>query len=119
MHNKKIAIICNGESISNLRELLEDIDIIIAADGGANICYVNNITPHYIIGDLDSLNYKEEMHASKIIKISDQSTTDLQKALQYIEQFHPSEIRLISLSGKGLDHEIANLLILTNYHAIR
>lgn len=30
-------------------------ELVIAADGGANICYSNEIKPHLIVGDLDSV----------------------------------------------------------------
>ena len=50
-----VAIIANGEKFNDLEQILKDADIIIAADGGANLCRAKQITPDYIIGDLDSI----------------------------------------------------------------
>ncbi len=50
-----ILIIANGRAPGNklLNILATEADIIIACDGGANICYKNNIAPDFIVGDLD------------------------------------------------------------------
>ena len=67
---KSIAIICNGEFDNAIVSggYLNNIDYIIAADGGANNCYNCNITPNIIIGDLDSLNTDIQNYYKKLEK---------------------------------------------------
>ena len=78
-----VAIIANGEKCSNLEKILMDADIIIAADGGANLCREQQITPDYIIGDLDSITYEnmEFFSDSKFIKITEQENTEDRKSV--------------------------------------
>jgi len=113
-----IAIITDGESVQNIRKILRDVDIIIAADGGANLCRSQHVIPDYIIGDIDSITLmnKEFFSESKFIEIKDQNHTDLQKALNYALLLNPTEIRVISAFGKRTDHTLSNILIFQNYN---
>ena len=56
----KVCIVLNGEvkNYSKTKEIIvtENYDYIIAADGGCKHLYKMNITPDYIIGDLDSVD---------------------------------------------------------------
>ena len=55
---------------------------IIAADGGANRLYDNNMMPDAIIGDLDSLENRGNFGPdTKIIHFKEQETTDFEKCL--------------------------------------
>jgi thiamine pyrophosphokinase len=113
----KIAIIANGyvNDINFHKDLLEDADVIVCADGGADNAKKIGITPDYIIGDLDSVTssaiefFKEK---SKIIKDSNQDSTDLEKALSLVDNLSPSEILIIGAIGNRLDHTLANILCL-------
>ena len=113
-----IAIIADGEKVNNIRNILKDTDIIIAADGGANLCRLQKIKPDYIVGDLDSITLmnKEFFSESKFIEITEQDNTDLQKALDYALLLNPTEIRIISAFGKRTDHTLGNILIFQNYN---
>lgn len=117
MNNNIIAIIADGERVNAYEDILCDVDIIIAADGGANLCRSQQITPHFIIGDLDSITSENLQFFSKakLIKSSDQSTTDMQKAIDYALKLNPSVIKIISAYGMRTDHTIGNLLIFQNY----
>ncbi|MBT3168992.1 MAG: thiamine diphosphokinase [Candidatus Cloacimonetes bacterium] len=115
MNNHKIAIVCNGKRIDNLTEILKNVDTVIAADGGANFCLDNNISPDFIIGDLDSIKLNCKIKNESLIQITDQNLTDLQKSLNFAEKLNPTEILVISAFGKREDHSIANLLIFQNF----
>jgi len=114
-----VAIIANGEELekNRLENILADVDIIIAADGGANLCREQQIKPDYIIGDLDSITYEnmEFFSDSKFIEITEQENTDLQKALDYALSLNPTKIIVISAFGKRTDHTLGNILIFQNY----
>ncbi len=115
-----IAIIANGEKVNNIKIILKDADIIIAADGGANLCRSQKVIPDYIIGDFDSISLgnKKFFSNSKYIEITEQNNTDLQKALNYALSLNPTKIIIISAYGKRADHSLSNILIFHNYNGL-
>ena len=117
MKKNIVAIIADGEKVNDIGIILKDADIIIAADGGANLCRSQKIKPAYIIGDLDSITYEnmEFFSDSKFIEIPEQDQTDLQKALDYALSLNPTKIKIISVFGKRADHSLGNILIFQNY----
>ena len=87
---------------------------IIAADGGANFLADRNISPDLIIGDLDSISHKtiQNIETEKVIAISDQNTTDLEKVLSNTE----SSLTIgIGFLGSRIDHELASLSALVKF----
>ena len=113
----KIAIIANGEPLDRIRlnNILADVDIIIAADGGADICKKNLIIPDYIIGDLDSIEEISYFEKSKIIKRPSQDNSDMEKALEFAKRFDADVIKIISALGKRSDHAIINVIVFTQF----
>jgi len=117
----KIAIIANGSmpNSSFLTKYTDDADLIICADGGANIARDLNITPNYIIGDLDSIkstvlqDFTDEGN-TEIIKDTDEEKTDLELALSLAETLNPVEINIFGAIGDRIDHTLANIMCL-NY----
>ncbi len=86
---------------------------MIAVDGGANCLTELSIKPDYIIGDLDSLNKKDALiDNNKIIKIAEQDTTDLEKA---IYSFDAPAFIALGFGGKRMDHTFAAYHILYKY----
>lgn len=53
----KYTVFLNGSYLDFDKDILKD-SIIYCVDGGANIAYKYGILPHYIIGDLDSIDEK-------------------------------------------------------------
>jgi thiamine pyrophosphokinase len=100
--------------------------IHIAADGGAKALYNfdRQKIPTFICGDFDSisneiLNYFQEKQVD-IFKISDQSTTDLEKCLTKLsERSNVSNMKynVIIYGGLGgrFDHEMQNINCLYKY----
>jgi thiamine pyrophosphokinase len=113
---KSILIIANGEPPDDkyLQKLADQSDLIVAADGGSNICLQTNIYPDIIIGDLDSIQQHVLVHFKdcKIIKVPDQNTHDLAKAIELSKTLNPGIIRVVAAFGKRLDHSLANLLLI-------
>ena len=118
MGKKIIAIIADGKKVDNIKKILEDVDVIIAADGGANICRTCEVNPDYIVGDIDSITPENIKHfsKSKFVEIKEQNHTDLQKAINYAVKLNPKSIKIISAFGKRTDHSLANILIFQNYN---
>ncbi len=119
MSKKIIASLANGNRINHdlLEKILPDVSIIIAADGGAELCRYYSIKPDYIIGDLDSITKetRKTFSNAKTIFEPDQNFTDLQKALRLACILKPDRIVVLFAFGKRIDHSICNMLIFQNY----
>jgi thiamine pyrophosphokinase len=113
---KSILIIANGQMANQklIQNHVRDSDCIIAADGGSNYCYENNIYPKFIIGDLDSIsqNVLSFFKAAEIIRISDQDRHDLDKAISFARTLNPEKIIILGAFGKRIDHSLANLVFI-------
>ena len=94
-------------------------DWFIAADGGARHCRNLGITPHYLIGDIDSLESDDLNHLqAKGVQILRYSThkneTDLELALLHAVNLGVDQINVYAALGARWDMTLANLLLLTH-----
>ncbi len=116
---KPVAIIANGEPQDEglIKAILKDVQTIIAADEGADLCAKLGIIPNVIIGDLDSISTKtmEKFNNADVIYHPDQNTNDLTKALEHAKTLSPSIIKILALWGRRTDHIISNLLIVNSW----
>ena len=92
-------------------------DIVIAADGGANICMQLGIIPDILIGDMDSVQPEliDELHAKGtqlIVYPRDKDQIDLELALKYALEQGAHDVLLFGLLGGRLDLSLANLMLL-------
>ena len=77
--------------------------------------------PDFLIGDMDSIDpllwdKLRDNGKTKIIKISEQDTTDFEKALNFIStQLNIQRIIALNAFGGRIDHTLANLNILVKY----
>jgi thiamine pyrophosphokinase len=115
-------IICNGRLSPGrfLREIVENYELIVCADGGANIAFSRGIIPDIIIGDLDSirsdvLKYFKRRKV-KFIHDTNQENTDIEKAIDYLIEHGYRRIDIISAGGGRFDHMLGNLSVLWKYH---
>jgi len=115
---KSILIIANGQAPKNqlLHNLVNESDCIIAADGGANICFQNNIKPDYVVGDFDSIdeNLKSYFKTSEFIYKPNQEKNDLLKTLEFSETLNPKKVICTAVFGKRIDHTLSNVFVLQN-----
>ena len=118
---KSVLIVANGQlpKKSILNNLVMISDCIIAADGGSNHCYKREIYPHFIVGDLDSVQVKvlSYFKDAEIIRLPDQNSHDLDKAIGFAKTFRPEIIRVVAAFGKRADHSLANLILLQSQFA--
>lgn len=112
----KCVILANGEyeEIEVYHDIVQEADIIICADGGANYARQMGVTPGYIIGDLDSISAEvKEYFAGLNVKYQkyprQKDFTDLHLALALADKLGANEIILIGSLGKRLDHTLANI----------
>ncbi len=120
MTARPAVIIANGELPDPERwsDLLRQDPLLIAADGGAERLTAHGLTPHVVIGDLDSLSNADALHLSgaRIIRVTDQETTDLEKALDFLLQSGAERVTVLAATGLRSDHTLANFSILLKYH---
>lgn len=95
-------------------------DLLIAADGGANICREYAIRPDVIIGDLDSVHPQTlaDFRDVRLLKNMSQENSDLEKTLDFAATHNPISVTVLGGVGNRLDHSLANLFILqsANYN---
>jgi len=120
MKINNIVIVSNGEfkNSSSLIKLLNEADIIIAADGGCNWLNNNNIVPHYLIGDMDSilpeiLNKMKELECKIIQFPVEKNETDTELAIIKAFEMNAKKITIIGALGLRIDHAIANISLLS------
>jgi len=114
-------VICNGEMPRKkfLLSILKEKPFLLCADGGANKARELGIIPDVIIGDFDSITKKTKKHFSSVplIHLTDQYSTDLEKALDYLIANNFSSALVIGAMGERPDHTLSNFSILLKYHS--
>ena len=116
----KVLIVGGGNEPSG--KLLEDyakkVDKIIGVDRGCSYLLKNNIYPHYIVGDFDSINRddikKLEIDSIKKFKYNcEKDSTDSDIAMEIALKMEFAEIYMMAMTGSRLDHSFANLGLLS------
>lgn len=94
-----------------------EFDVIIAADGGAIQAQAMSYSPHYVVGDLDSIttDVRQRLPDTQFIHRPSQDMNDLEKTLLYCQKLNVEQITLLGISGKRLDHTLNNLSVLSRY----
>ena len=118
---KKCIILANGKPPKkNIITFFQwkEYKTLICADGGANSALNMNLTPDFIIGDLDSISSEalnKFKDISKIIQLKRQNDTDIEKCLKYAIKKNYTETLLVGITGNRLDHTFCNLGIVLKF----
>ncbi|MFK7802667.1 MAG: thiamine diphosphokinase [Anaerolineae bacterium] len=121
-----ISLVANGD-INDLDWLKNAVtqskgSTTIGVDGGTNYLLKADIIPDIVIGDMDSLS-AEHLQQLKDNWVNvfqfnkDKDETDLELALLYVTEqpdWEDIDIHVYGAQGGRLDHEIANLMLLTH-----
>ncbi|WP_352419964.1 thiamine diphosphokinase [Proteiniborus sp.] len=117
----KALIISNG----NLNDIdidyyFQNADIVICADGGARHLFSENLTPDFIIGDLDSLDLEILNRFKRVgVGLQKHSThkdkTDTELSIEYAIEKGANDIVLLGAIGSRLDHSMANIMLLYKF----
>jgi thiamine pyrophosphokinase len=113
-----ITLVGGGDAdIEQLADALDIAPVCVAADRGAELARRANVPLRAVIGDMDSISADtlSQIPPDRQIRISEQETTDFDKALRHIDA--PLVIGVGFLGGR-LDHQLAALHILA-VHAHR
>jgi thiamine pyrophosphokinase len=92
-------------------------DLVIAADSGIAHLYALGLTPHVVVGDLDSAApdhlRRANREGARIDRFpADKDATDLELALTVAQDMGATEVTVIGGSGGRLDHLIGGLNLL-------
>lgn len=108
-------IICNGEAPTRqlIHKEYREHNLLIAADGGAEYCFENGLTPDIVIGDMDSFIAKSD--DLNMLKDEDQETNDLEKALKYAIENEYAYCTILGATGLRVDQTLKNLSVLKKF----
>ena len=98
-----------------VKKLLNGAKKIICIDGGADKLLKIGFEPTLIIGDLDSLDNDPKNYNCEVMKISNQSNTDLEKGLDWCQQNNIQTVALVGFTGLRDDHYLASLWSMLHY----
>lgn len=117
----RIIIFANGDlpHLEKARLLLQPDDHIICADGGARHALALGLTPHLVIGDMDSISKEEWQHLEKSgVSIDlfpqDKNETDLELAIHRAVELSPEELLIVGALGGRLDQMLGNIALLSD-----
>jgi thiamine pyrophosphokinase len=106
-------IIANGlyPAAAIVRQLKQNADIIVCADGGANLARALRIRPDAIVGDFDSILPATRKHFRTVPQIHDggQNNTDLEKAILFCISRTIDSADIVGATGGRLDHTLGNI----------
>ena len=114
----KTVIIGSGEiyDYSFCHDIVKSADRIICADGGTRHAINMKLTPHVIIGDMDSsaaryIDYFRNKGVEIIQYSQDKDKTDTHICVEFALAFS-KEIILLGATGSRIDHMIANISLI-------
>jgi thiamine pyrophosphokinase len=106
--------VLHPDAVPLLRAAIADADLVLGVDGGTRHLLANDLLPHVVTGDFDSLTEDEradlEVRGVRLISTPDQEYTDLDKALGItIEDFSATTVYVFAATTGRLDHIYSNL----------
>lgn len=117
---KTALIILKGEkpNLKMVKNLQQNTDYIICADGAIQFCEEINLIPNLVIGDFDSIPEKSINKLQKVeyLKVNDQDTTDGEKALLYCLNHGFNHVNIIGGFGGRVDHSLYNIELLKKFY---
>lgn len=108
-------IIANGASCSDelLGQLLEWSPLVVVLDSAIERVLELGIKVDVLIGDFDRdfdpYFYAEQQYPMEVVHISDQESTDLEKAFNYLVERNIPAANVVWATGKRADHTITNI----------
>lgn len=114
---KKALLFVNGEPPKDFALKLTQYDYIACTDGAYhNYLIQTEIVPHFIIGDLDSVDNRVINPGIDIIHTPDQSKTDFEKSLLFLADKGVKIFDIYGATGFASDHFLGNLSVAKQYY---
>ncbi len=118
---KKAVIFLNGDKsdVSRAKDCIDEQTLIIGCDGGTQHALNLGITPHVVLGDMDSISVAlkkelEEKHVQFISCPTKKDNTDAELAVLFAIKQGCKEIILTGILGTRIDHMLAVINMLAN-----
>lgn len=107
-----------------IRELASACDLVIAVDGGAELCALAGITPDVAVGDFDStaastLGALRDAGVEVETFPAEKDATDLELALATARMRGTTEVLIVGAVGGRLDHTLAVVGALARERSVR
>lgn len=121
---KRALVIANGQWEDDrdfFYKLMESVDTLVCADGGAKYAFQLGLRPERIFGDLDSLDSElqreyQEMGVEFCQFPAKKDKTDTHLVIDHLIATGFTEILLAGALGKRPDHLLGNLMLLNYGH---
>ena len=117
----RAVVVANGSlpESSLYQGLIEEADIVVAADGGARALLEDGLRPDLIVGDMDSLPHdllaRWQAAGGEVVAVPPaKDETDLELALHQAMDRGARSIAILGALGGRVDHATANLLLLAS-----
>jgi len=127
MDNKQKNIIVANGHIGDLEQIRQNIsklgfsepDLVISADGGADHTLRLGLTPHLVIGDMDSINLQTKISLQKkgvkfIQQPAHKDYTDTYLAVKEAVRAGAGQTIILGATGGRIDHSLANIMLLAD-----
>lgn len=116
----KACVWAHGElrHASKAREITLDSDLVIAADGGAQHLFALGLTPHIIVGDMDSIEggvWAAEPEIEHLSVSEDERMTDTERAVELAFERGCDQVALLAAVGGTMDHTLGNISLVVKY----
>lgn len=114
----KALLFVNGETPNPLPTHLDEYHYIACTDGAYHRYLLNSlITPHFIIGDLDSIDSSHVLPCDiQMIHTPNQNKTDFEKALLFLADNGITQFDIYGATGRASDHFLGNLSVAMQYY---
>jgi thiamine pyrophosphokinase len=115
----RTVVVAHGDVAPEDRGEVVGADTVIAADGGAVALERWGITPHLVVGDLDSLGFEKAdelgRRGTKVIPFpAEKDQSDLELAVRYALETGADDVVLVGVFGGRIDHLLANATLLAD-----
>ncbi len=105
-------IICGGNVGEYIKNYINPDDFVICADSGYDHAKSFGITPHIVIGDMDSTKYSD-IAEEKVLYPKRKDFTDSELAIMYAVEKNFESVLLFGMIGTRMDHSLANIGMLS------
>jgi len=117
---RSACVFCNGQlkNPANVKQIANDCDLLIAADGGAKYFFDIGLTPQVIIGNMDSIDsdmWKSKSGIEYIRYPADKDKSDAELAVEYALEHGYEQVILVAATGGRLDHTLGNIALVAGY----
>ena len=113
---KRYVIFANGDYDPGAHNHVQENDVLVAVDGGAEYVLKDGFEPDIVIGDFDSLSKstRGQIPSEKLLKYPvDKNSTDVELAVDYCVDQGSKDVLVLHAAGGRTDQLLGNYLLFT------